>query len=112
MDEPIYTHTPGPWRIYEGGQIGSASVRRFPAMTVLNSGTVKGETIGVAIANARLIAAAPDLLAHLIALVDYIDGERQPGGTLAYITDGSPDAALFAGCQDAITQATHQEEQP
>lgn len=65
-----YTHTPGPWRIYEDGMIGSASVRRFPDMTVLQPGTVKGETIGVAMANARLIAAAP-LLLH--ALKDVLD---------------------------------------
>jgi hypothetical protein len=59
----LYQHTPGPWRIYEDGMIGSASVRRFPEMTVIKPGTVKGETIGVAMANAKLIAAAPELLA-------------------------------------------------
>jgi hypothetical protein len=55
-------HTPGPWMIYGDGKIGSASVRRFPDMTVIQPGTVKGETIATAMANARLIAAAPDLL--------------------------------------------------
>lgn len=56
-----YSYTPGPWRIYAGGMIGSASVRRFPAMTVLEPGNVKGETIGVAMQNAKLIAAAPEM---------------------------------------------------
>ncbi len=54
-------HTPGPWMIFPDGDIGSASVRR-PDTTVIRAGTIKGETIGVAMANARLIAAAPDLL--------------------------------------------------
>jgi hypothetical protein len=54
-------HTPGPWMIFPGGDIGSASVRR-PDTVVIRSGTVKGETIGSAMTNARLIAAAPELL--------------------------------------------------
>ena len=62
-------HTPGPWMIFEGGDIGSASVR-LPETTVIKSGTVKGETIGSAMCNARLIAAAPELLAALRRLLD------------------------------------------
>lgn len=56
-----YTHTPGPWMIFPGGDIGSAAVRR-PEMIVIKAGTVKGENIGTAMKNAKLIAAAPELL--------------------------------------------------
>lgn len=60
-------HTPGPWMIFDDGDIGSASVRT-PDTTVVRSGTVKGQTIGEAMSNARLIAAAPELLAALRAI--------------------------------------------
>jgi hypothetical protein len=63
-----YTYTPGPWMIFEGGDIGSASVRR-PDTVVIRSGTVKGQTIGEAMANARLIAAAPELFEALRCVV-------------------------------------------
>lgn len=55
-------HTPGPWTIFENGDIGSASVRT-PDTLVIAAGQVRGATIGEAMANARLIAAAPELLA-------------------------------------------------
>lgn len=61
-------HTPGPWMIYDDGDIASASVR-VPEHTVLRSGSVKGATIGEAMANAKLIAAAPSLLAALQDLI-------------------------------------------
>lgn len=47
--------------IFNGGDIGSAAVRR-PETIVIKAGTVKGETIGEAMKNALLIAAAPELL--------------------------------------------------
>lgn len=56
-----YEHTPGPWMIFNGGDIGSAAVRR-PETIVVKAGAVKGVTIGQAMKNARLIAAAPELL--------------------------------------------------
>lgn len=61
-------HTPGPWMIFENGDIGSAAVRT-PEHTVIKSGTVKGATIGEAMANAQLIAAAPDMLQRLRDIV-------------------------------------------
>lgn len=63
------THTPGPWTIFQDGSIRSASVRR-PGTTVTLPGTVKGESIAVAMRNARLIAAAPALLEALKAALE------------------------------------------
>lgn len=62
-------HTPGPWMIFQSGNIGSAEVRT-PVHLVIASGNVKGENIETAMANARLIAAAPELLEALDNLVN------------------------------------------
>lgn len=51
--------------IFPGGDIGSASIRR-PDTVVIRSGTVKGETIGQAMANARLIVKAVNCHEELI----------------------------------------------
>ena len=64
--------TPGPWMIFEGGDIGSASVRS-PSTTVLNAGSVKGANIGTAIMNACLITAAPELLEWLKKVLAEVD---------------------------------------
>jgi hypothetical protein len=78
-------HTPGPWRIYDCGTIGSASVRIPGSTDVILPGTVKGATIGEAMCNARLIAAAPDLLAACRKaepiLDQYIDDQCERGDT-------------------------------
>lgn len=67
--------TPGPWMIFEGGTIGSASVRS-PSTIVLNAGSVKGDTIGTAMMNARLIAAAPELLEWLKKILEEVDASK------------------------------------
>lgn len=67
-------HTPGPWMIFEGGDIGSAAVRT-PEHTVIKAGTVKGETIGVAMQNAKLIAAAPELLEACKGLLEMVPAQ-------------------------------------
>lgn len=89
-----YTHTFGPWMIYPDGKIGSASVRR-PDTIVLLPGHVKGQTIGEAMMNAKLIAAAPELLEALTKLVAAID--RMPANP----ADGLADDA-----REAIAKAT------
>jgi hypothetical protein len=71
-DPMIIEPTPGPWMIFEGGDIGSASVRS-PSTTVLNAGSVKGATIGTAMMNSRLIAAAPELLKWLKEILADVD---------------------------------------
>mgnify|MGYP001594620414 CR=1 FL=1 len=59
------THTPGPWKIN----------RRNPCRVYLRPGIVIAVTLQdnfpEAEANARLIAAAPDLLAALVAITTY-----------------------------------------
>ena len=82
-------HTPGPWWVYNEGS-------RFPGIEARLNGSVvvygndkeiegvKGRTHAEALANARLIAAAPELLAALEMVLEYAEdcaadrGER-PG---------------------------------
>lgn len=92
-------HTPGPWKACHNGECTCGQVWSMPAdcpvFTVLENGT--GQVVGLACnewgdapdmiygsvgkeqqtANARLIAAAPDMLALLKELID-IEGP-QPG---------------------------------
>jgi hypothetical protein len=82
-------HTPGPWH-FCGSQY-SASDK--PAVTARNTGTgyltpegwhyvipaIDGATNEQAEANARLIAAAPDLLSALAALVDSLASADEEG---------------------------------
>ena|SRR5690625_535230 len=66
-------HTPGPWTAHKNrlnrDEWHVASPKRYPAFTVL-CGTVEAE------ANARLIAAAPELLAELVASVERLEELR------------------------------------
>ena len=61
-------HTPGPWEINEGDGMAIAKVSHYaitaPCTADIGSGLSREETL----ANARLIAAAPDLLAALKAV--------------------------------------------
>lgn len=75
-------HTPGPWLVYN-------EAARFPGIDGRNSSVVvygtdnelegvKGRTHAEALANARLIAAAPELLEALEYLVEW-SADRGPG---------------------------------
>lgn len=57
-------HTPGPWRIGDAGQTvyGAKAEGEFPKVV---ADTSKSMTVGERRANARLIAAAPELLEAL-----------------------------------------------
>jgi hypothetical protein len=59
-------HTPGPWRVTED----NTQHRPFFIVRPENSGTPIAEVYSSGDANARLIAAAPDLLAALRWLLD------------------------------------------
>ena len=68
-------HTPGPWHVYEAAPEGCREIRGSARKVAL------AVTVGLAddakdAANARLIAAAPELLA---ALADCIDVLTEPG---------------------------------
>ena len=80
-------HTPGPWREWDDGIRGSngESVCRVYAVT---GDTGKRHGRGVSDYNARLIAAAPELLEALRCLTGYAESEwrkttggRMNGGT-------------------------------
>ena len=63
-------HTPGPWAI-EPDALGESSI-------VTDNGGTIADVYGRNPANARLIAAAPDLLAALQAVADYWAGGDVP----------------------------------
>lgn len=117
MNNPIAkaSHTPGPWRFLEEGDTESKYNRGKP-LTV-SGGPEADDLVNVysrddatttisrseAIANAHLIAAAPDLLAELQRITDHLEtwandhsGERT----------AETDAAIFSA-RTAITLATH-----
>ena len=88
-------HTPGPWNISN-----SASPAHSPQFGIY----AEGERNNLAIvyndnaeANARLIAAAPDLLAALKDLLDYEDD--RPG-------KGTRGAEVYRAAVSAVTKAT------
>lgn len=71
--EPIGEHTPGPWRIASGGHnILAAGSGEFPKMVasvyITNDPSPTYKDRGELQANARLIAAAPDMLAALVRI--------------------------------------------
>ena len=99
------THTEGPWTIqYSGndyeGNIICANANRAVAGTItdaLSDATSEDE------ANARLIAAAPDLLAALKALLESIESVDFSSPVQR---DGLYDRIPWAQAEDAITKAT------
>jgi hypothetical protein len=107
-----YIHTPGPWRIYDGGMIGSASVRRFPEMAVTEPGSIKGETIGVGMANARLIAAAPELLAACKGASKSLAGILASVAMTDYEIKVDDIRKIFRELQPAIDAATSPADSP
>lgn len=70
LSTDIATHTPGPWVVANGLQVwadGPSTVRSPRICTVQNASTpVQQLSEAEMAANARLIAAAPDLLAALV----------------------------------------------
>ena len=77
------THTPGPWRLdCRRSMTGKSYVYRITAphgedivpYLDMSNGSDTGD--GVSLANARLIAAAPDLLESLRMAVKYLRGEN------------------------------------
>lgn len=91
-------HTPGPWRIATGDEENGYGVLgdEKPAKSTNWPGATVSDHVCIADgkANARLIAAAPDLLAALIQLLDTVSDD----GTL--VSDALDDARA------AIAKAT------
>jgi hypothetical protein len=96
-------HTPGPWKVWDYAiypGIGSDDA------CILLSGDreedcgVRGRTSEEAIANAKLIAAAPCLLKELQRLVSLIEPQEREGGL------NIPGLATLNGARAAIAKAT------
>lgn len=98
-------HTPGPWREGEGGMLSRlnvwagaayqiAQVKRFPAADVVRQIRADAE----AEANARLIAAAPELLEMLTRCVKLLEIANIAGKS-TYASD------VRMGAQAAIAKA-------
>lgn len=90
-------HTPGPWSIDQYGTV-SGPDGRIITINGVASVCSPGPWQNVAKANARLIAAAPDLLAALVAVLD-TSGARGTYHALKYVE--AVDAA-----EAAIARAT------
>lgn len=95
-------HTPGPWRI-------RAERYKFIRIETALSGIAGLDTIdGEGMANARLIAAAPDLLAALEAMVAVHDKPCRfdhNGYCQSHYLDHQVDGCLVQIARDAIKKA-------
>ena len=96
-------HTPGPWRTddrYRGAILAEVSSGPPPQVAMAT-----GRGVEELDANASLIAAAPELLAALHALVDqYIAVVEAPSGAQG-AWDGNDDEEIIAA-RNAIAKAT------
>lgn len=68
-------HTPGPWRLNAGNEIEIMDTSRAVARAVC--GGLSGIRLREAEANARIIAAAPDLLEALQWALDELNGRTR-----------------------------------
>ena len=68
-------HTPGPWKLDGAANTGDLDIVAPTGRVAMVDCEFSVETEDVLTANARLIAAAPDLLAALIELSDYVFDE-------------------------------------
>jgi len=102
-------HTPGPWkfadweqfgdtRFYISQQEGAPYTPHYSDVASLIAETVSSELVEIQRANARLIAAAPELLEALQACADVI---------LLRVVDGEKHGAYLKAL-DAISKATGQ----
>lgn len=89
-------HTPGPWTVRHKFNV-FADKRSIASCGGYTSNDLNEDTYNVSIANARLIAAAPDLLAVAIDIKKYLDfvSSGQP-------THGTVERELYYRLQAAI----------
>ena len=104
LGRPQFRHTPAPWFYQEGADAYTHIVRTGQYYFLCQ---LAQDTSGEAEANARLIAAAPDLLAALTALLEssvYADGE----GSISVENGGCDDVqhrAIVEQAKAAIAKA-------
>ena len=95
-------HTPGPWEVYEQ-EDGSDSIRTIkneinqPRYVVIPDQGICGKDVGQAEANARLIAAAPDLLEAVKRLIKDLEPAYMPGSIPGSIEAGCAAIAKAEG---------------
>ena len=77
-------HTPGPWTIGLAPTRGERGLYSHVEYILINQ---RVETVEEAQSNARLIAAAPDLLAALEGLAGHLSGIAIPKLAAAYLDD-------------------------
>lgn len=94
-------HTPGPWALHPTAlhpAVRSVGTPDTGPRRICTVGTMNGNPVDKA--NARLIAAAPELLAALQALVGWEDAEIKHFGATR------PDDWIMDGARAAIAKAT------
>lgn len=96
------SHTPGPWRICYDGQIDGADGRRICSFG-WNSFREFNEDAEYK-ATARLLAAAPDLLAALQNVVNKYAARSD--GTPSFVLIASEQEPCIADAMNAIAKAT------
>ena len=99
-------HTPGPWRSLNfGTEVRTEDMRT--AVASLGMGYDHEDGDGRRTANARLIAAAPDLLAALRALVEVAEGYEKSDTEAAEDSGEEPYVApRIKAARSAIARAT------
>lgn len=100
------THTPGPWEINEGDGMAIAKVSHFAITAPCTANVGSGLSPKENAANARLIAAAPDLLAALKAVSE--TGDDCPAcdrGVLRHPENGHWPACPFGRAGVVIAKA-------
>lgn len=113
-------HTPGPWIVrespkpnIEGPELRLSIKHTSPGrdgaeFCEIVAGHVTAEADAIARANARLIAAAPDLLAALESLVKWMDdsglSSTTPGGVGQFHYEGT-EYSVVTDARTAITKA-------
>lgn len=99
------THTPGPWKVY------SSAAPNYPATVAFMDGANEMTICDVTetgAQHARLIAAAPDLLAALKSVVEFIADEVEQRGLAGSNMSDYEDEAVQAlyRVEAAIAKAT------
>lgn len=103
-----HSHTPGPWKVNTDGELEIGGHSTGSAAAEFSDGTIDYPE---ALANLRLTAAAPDLLASLQALVKWMDdsglSHTKAGGSGVLRYEGH-EYSVVADARAAITKAQGQ----
>jgi len=91
--------TPGPWKVNKYGSVGGGQYGTLPIVATVEPLEGPDTKYGSHAANARLIAAAPDLLASLKEMGDWIAGGLQASG------DAWPDERCLKHTEEIAARA-------